>query len=239
MRSNITRKIVVAGVMSAIAILLGATRWGFIPWFAGASITIMMVPVVIGAVLEGPVVGLIIGFLFGLFSLIQAAVAPTGPVDVWFTNPLLSIVPRLFIGPVAWAIYRLVQRAGREGSLILSGLIVGLTAAFSYLVGQNDVPTALIIAGLGLGLAAALLYRAFARTTEELALTMAGVAGSVTNTVLVLGVIGLLGYLPWAALPAIAIANGIPEAIVAAILTLVVVSAWHGAERGGRRGADL
>ena len=34
----------------------------------------MHVPVIIGAVLEGPIVGLVIGFIFGLFSLIQAAI---------------------------------------------------------------------------------------------------------------------------------------------------------------------
>jgi len=70
----------------------------------------MQVPVIIGAVLEGPVVGGVIGLLFGIFSLIQAAVAPTGPADVWFTNPLLSIAPRVFIGPVAWLIYSGLKR---------------------------------------------------------------------------------------------------------------------------------
>jgi uncharacterized membrane protein len=171
--------------MSAIAILLGATRWGFLPWFGAASITIMHVPVIIGAVLEGPIVGLAVGFLFGLFSLIQAAIAPIGPADVWFVNPLLSILPRLFIGPLAW-----------------------------------------------------LAYRALAKTNEILALTVAGVVGSLTNTVLVLGMIGVLGHLPWAALPAIGALNGLPEAAVAAIITVAVVAAWKGIQRG-RKGADL
>ena len=180
-----TRKIVVAGVMSAIAILLGATHWGFIPWFAGAALTIMHVPAIIGAVLEGPVVGLIIGFLFGLFSLIQGAIAPTGPADTWFVNPLISILPRLFIGPVAWLVYRAVER-------------------------YNQV----------------------------LALIVAGVAGSLTNTVLVLTVIGLFGHLPWALIGTIAVINGLPEAVVAAIITLAVVAAWLGIQRG-RRGARL
>ncbi|HRU29430.1 MAG TPA: ECF transporter S component, partial [Treponema sp.] len=93
------RKIAVAGVLSAIAIVLGVTRLGFIPWFSGASVTILQVPVIIGAVLEGPLVGFIIGLLFGLSSLLQAAIAPTGPVDVAFTNPLISVLPRLLIGP--------------------------------------------------------------------------------------------------------------------------------------------
>jgi uncharacterized membrane protein len=102
---NKIRKIVIAGVLGAISIFLGATRLGFIPYFSGASLTIMHVPVIIGAVLEGPIVGVVIGFIFGIFSLIQAAIAPQGPADVWFVNPLVSILPRLFIGPVSWLVY--------------------------------------------------------------------------------------------------------------------------------------
>ena len=185
MRHTTTRKIAIAGALSAIAILLGATRWGFLPWFGAASITIMRVPVIIGAVLEGPIVGLAIGFLFGLFSLIQAAIAPIGPADVWFVNPLLSILPRLLIGPLAWLAYRALRRASEIGAIVAAGIV-----------------------------------------------------GSLTNTVLVLGMIGVLGHLPWTALPPIAAINGLPEAAVAAIITLAVVAAWKGIRRG-RQGADL
>jgi len=51
--SSATRKIVIAGVMGAISVFLGATHLGFIPWLAGAALTIMHVPVIIGAVLIG------------------------------------------------------------------------------------------------------------------------------------------------------------------------------------------
>ena len=181
-----TRKIVITGVLSAISIFLGVTRLGFIPWVTGASLTIMQVPVILGAVLEGPIVGLVVGLVFGIFSLIQAAVAPTGPTDVWFTNPLLSILPRLFIGPVAWLIYRTLKKW--------------------------KVP-ALIAAGIG---------------------------GSLTNTILVLGMIGLLGFLPWGALIPIVLANGLPEAVASAILVVAVVSIWWQIERGDKKeGADL
>ncbi|MFP4395143.1 MAG: ECF transporter S component [Anaerolineales bacterium] len=183
--SDRTRKIVIAGVLGAISALLGWTHWGFIPWITGAALTIMHVPVIIGAVIEGPVVGVAIGLIFGGFSLLQAAIAPTGPTDVWFTNPLLSILPRLFIGPVAW-----------------------------------------------------LVWRAF-RNWPVPALIAAGIAGSLTNTLLVLGVIGLLSYLPWAALPAIIVGNGLPEAAASAIITVAVVAAWEQIEIGGKRGADL
>jgi uncharacterized membrane protein len=179
------RKSVIAGVLGAISALLGWTHWGFIPWFSGASLTIMHVPAIIGAVLEGPIVGSAIGLIFGLFSMLQSAVAPTGPTDVWFTNPLLAVVPRLAIGPVAWLVWRALERWP----------VPGLIAA--------------------------------------------GIAGSLTNTVLVLGAIGLLGHLPWVALPPIALANGLPEAAASAILTLVIVAAWRRIEIGDKKGANI
>ena len=185
MAENRTRKIVITGVLGAISILLGLTRLGFIPWPTGASLTIMVVPVIIGAILEGPWVGMGIGLIFGVFSMIQAAVAPNGPTDVWFTNPLLAVVPRLIIGPVTWVVWKALQKLP----------VVGLIAS--------------------------------------------GIAGSLTNTVLVLGTIGLLGLAPFAALVPVAVANGLPEAALAAIITLAVVAAWRQISVGKRRGADL
>ena len=168
-----TRTIVIAGVLSAISILLGITRWGFIPWPpTGTSLTIMHVPVIIGAILEGPVVGALIGFIFGLFSMIQAAVAPNGPGDVPFTNPLISVLPRLFIGPVAWLVWRALKRWA----------VPGLLAS--------------------------------------------GIAGSLTNTVLVLGMFGVLGLAPWTLVWTVAVANGLPEIALSALIVLAVVAAW-------------
>ncbi len=185
MAQDRTRKIVITAAMGAIAILLGLTHWGFIPWFSGASLTIMHVPVIIGAILEGPVVGLGIGLIFGLFSMLQAAIAPTGPTDVWFTNPVLSVLPRLFIGPIAWLVWKALKKWP----------VVGLIAS--------------------------------------------GIAGSLTNTILVLGVIGLLGYVPWLALGPIAVANGLPEAGISALITLLVVAAIRQITVGKKKGADL
>ncbi|MFW6138946.1 MAG: ECF transporter S component [Spirochaetota bacterium] len=168
-----TRKIVIAGILGSISVLLGATHLGFIPWVTGASLTIMHVPVIIGAVLEGPVAGAVIGLIFGVFSLLQAAIAPAGPADVWFVNPVVSVLPRLCIGPVAWLVYRGLRR-------------------------MSEIP----------------------------ALAASGVCGSLTNTVLVLGALGAFKFLPWKAIGTIAAANGIPEAVLAASLTVAVVASW-------------
>ena len=117
---------------------------GFIPWFSGASLTIMHVPVIIGAILEGPLVGAFIGFLFGLFSLLQSAIAPTGPVDTAFVNPLISVLPRLLIGPAAWLAYRAVRGSDSAGALREAvGVVVGAVAG-------SLVNTVLVLSGLGL-----------------------------------------------------------------------------------------
>jgi uncharacterized membrane protein len=125
--TNRTRKIVITGVMGAVAIVLGATRIGFIPWVSGASLTIMHVPVIIGAILEGPVVGAVIGFIFGLFSLIRAATSPTSPVDVFFTNPLISILPRMIIGITTWLVYRAFREKWLTVAVITSSVVGSLT----------------------------------------------------------------------------------------------------------------
>ena len=180
-----TRSIVITGLMAAIAVVLGWTHWGFIPWFGGAALTIMHVPAIIAGIIAGPLSGAAVGLVFGLFSMLQAALAPTGPADVWFTNPLLAVLPRLFIGPVAWLVYQALKRW----------------------------PAA--------------------------ALALSGAVGSLTNTGLVLGVIGMLGYLPWAALAGIALTNGLPEMAASAIITTAVVAAYWKLPVGKRKGANL
>jgi uncharacterized membrane protein len=99
------------GVLSALVIVLGITGIGFIR-IPPVAITVMHVPVIVGAILEGPVVGFVIGLLFGIFSLIQTAIMPG--TEAAFLNPLISILPRLFIGPVAWLAYCAIS--GRTAS---------------------------------------------------------------------------------------------------------------------------
>lgn len=180
-----TRKIVVSSVLGAISIILGVTHWGYIPWLTGIALTFGQLPVIIGAILEGPWVGLGIGFIFGVTSMIVAAVAPTGPGDVPFTNPLLSVLPRLFIGPVAWLIWSSLRR------------------------------------------------------WNVLAIIVGGIGGSLTNTILVLGMYVILKLAPLYLALVVALLNGIPEAILAAMFSLAVVASWQRIPIGRRQGSNL
>jgi uncharacterized membrane protein len=210
-----TRKIVVTGVLGALSILLGLTPLGFVPWVTGASLTTMHIPVIIGAVLEGPVVGVVTGLIFGLFSLVRAAVAPQGPADVWFVNPLVSVAPRLFIGLVAWLVYASLHRTGARR-------IERKTARGTAAAGKLNANSTSDSKAPG-----ALDTRASGRNPWQIAgIIAAGIAGSLTNTALVLGALGLLGKLPWEAIGAIAALNGLPEAALSAAVTFAVVVSW-------------
>jgi uncharacterized membrane protein len=238
------RKIVIAGVMGAISIFLGATHLGFIPWFAGAALTVMHVPVIIGAVLEGPVVGAVIGLIFGAFSLIQGAIAPTGPADVWFVNPLVSIVPRLCIGPVAWLVFRASKNL-KEGQLFIISGFIGVAVntliwSISQKFGGFDSDIVMVFT-VGVSCVAAgsvscfLLLRQYKKNSELFPYAVSAIAGSITNTALVLTSLGTYKFIPWQLIGTIALFNGLPEAVMAAILTVVVVATWSGIESRRKR----
>lgn len=99
------RNIAVAGALGALTILFGFTRLGLIPWFSGASITILHVPVILATVLAGLGVGESVGFIFGLTSLLVAATQGTG-IDLYFVNPIVSVLPRLCIAPAVYLVYK-------------------------------------------------------------------------------------------------------------------------------------
>jgi uncharacterized membrane protein len=100
-----TRQITIIGMLSAISIVLGSTGYGFIP-LPMAKATIMQIPVIIGAILEGPVVGICVGLIFGLFSIFQNITAPN-ILSFAFLNPLVSVLPRMLIGAAAYYTYKI------------------------------------------------------------------------------------------------------------------------------------
>jgi uncharacterized membrane protein len=168
-----TRRIVISGVLAAVAILLGATQIGFIPVpTAAGHATIMHVPAIIGGVMEGWLVGAIIGLIFGIFSWLQATV----PL---FKDPRVAILPRIFIGVTAYLTYAILKRFNEYAALIGAALV-----------------------------------------------------GTLTNTVLVLTMAVVTGYMATGVALGIALTQGIPEAIVAAIVVVAVVTAWKRVETG-------
>jgi len=118
-----TERIVIAGVLAAITMILGyVPNIGFIPipTIAGHA-TIEHIPTILGGIVAGPVVGLISGLIFGIVSLTN----PLGAAI--FKDPLISVLPRIFIGLVAWGTFNGLTRLG--GNRDVAAAVAGFAGA--------------------------------------------------------------------------------------------------------------
>jgi uncharacterized membrane protein len=89
------------GLMLAITIIMDLTPLGMIP-LGTVSATIIHIPTIITGVVLGPVAGFIMGTSLGIVGLIHALTRPSAILDPLFMNPLVSVLPRMFIGVVAY-----------------------------------------------------------------------------------------------------------------------------------------
>lgn len=122
------------------------------------------------------------------------------------------------------------------GALI--GLVLGVTAIFlpevqPLFAGQPLwVPIlVMVLPRLLMGVVAWATYKGLRRSNEILAMGAAGVTGTLTNTIGVIGLAILTGVLTADVIPAI-LPQASFELIVAAVLTIAVVAIWKGVERG-------
>ena len=198
---NKTRNLVLAAVFAAIIVILAFTPLGYIP-LGFMNATIIQVPVIIGAIILGPKYGGFLGMMFGLTSLWK---------NTYMPNPT-SFVFSPFI--------KVGEYGGNFGSLIICMVPRILVGIVSYYVFRA------VLKALG--------NKSGKRT---IALATAGVAGSLTNTLLVMNLIYFLfgkeyGQVAkglsdgiYSVIIGIICINGIPEAIVAGILTVAVTQA--------------
>ena len=126
------RRMTVTGMLGAISVVLGMTPLGFIP-IGTTNATIMHIPVIIGAIVEGPIVGMLVGLIFGISSLIRSITIPT-PTSFVFWNPLVSILPRILIGLASYYIYKLSIKTTKNEAVSL-----GIAGAIGTLVNTLGV----------------------------------------------------------------------------------------------------
>jgi uncharacterized membrane protein len=132
-RDQIVR-LTITGMLAALIIIMIYTPIGLLQ-LPGTSIqiTLITIPVLIGVLAEGPVVGLILAFVFGAGTMLKGLIAPATPFDPLFINPLISVVPRLLIPLAAWGVYKLMaavlpkNKAMRSVAWSVSALAGSLT----------------------------------------------------------------------------------------------------------------
>lgn len=219
-----TERVVAAGVLVGITILMGIFPvLGFIPVpNLTANATIEHIPTILGGVLEGPVVGMVTGFFFGLISFLRS------PIPL-FKDPLVAFVPRILIGLTAWLTYAGLRRVNRDMAAIIAGIFT-FSSWLIFIGLQKFNPTvAAIVAGL-FGLASWLIFIGLQRVNRDTAAFVAGMVGAATNTVFVLTFGIWRQDAPFAGVPppviiVAVLPQAIAEALLAGILSVIIVRA--------------
>ena len=199
MSSKKTFEMVLTALFTAIIIIMA-----FVPYLGYINLvvikaTLIHVPVIIGSIVLGPKKGGFLGFVFGCTSLITNTINPS----------LLSFAFSPF--------YSVGEIGGNFFSVIICfvpRILVGVVPYFVYV-----------------GIKKLCKKKA---AGDWIALPIAGVAGAFTNTLLVMNLIYICSSSEFASAKNIALdavygviltiiaTNGVPEAIVAAVLTTVI-----------------
>lgn len=124
-----TRQLVTGGLLAAMTVVLGVSGIGLIPVpTLAARATIMHVPVILAGILEGPLVGGMVGLIFGYYSMVTAA--------TFLQDPIISLIPRLFIGIFSHYVFKATKSsslAAVVGTVINTGGVLGLAVLKGYL----------------------------------------------------------------------------------------------------------
>ena len=135
-KKNRTFTLTVTAMLTAMIVVMAFTPIGYIRVFA-LSITLIIVPVIIGAITCGPAVGAFLGFVFGCTSFAQcfmgdalgAILISVSPVGT-FIN---CVVTRTLVGFLCGLIFKAVKKtgkwsyaiAGASGALLNTILFLG------------------------------------------------------------------------------------------------------------------
>ncbi|EJN55530.1 ECF transporter S component [Loigolactobacillus coryniformis] len=128
MQNNKSYRISILAMFIAIIIIQNfVPLFGYIP-LGLLDLTTIHITVIIAAIILGPKDGALVGGAWGLITFIRAFTSPTSPLaPLVFTNPVVSIVPRILIGLVAgWLFIWLQRKIKRTPAMMLAALVGAL-----------------------------------------------------------------------------------------------------------------
>lgn len=120
------KRMVQLGLFIAIIVIMAFTPIGYIKTL-GLEITLIVVPVAVGAILLGPAAGAILGGVFGITSFIQCfGMSPFGAVLLGI-NPvgtfILCLIPRILMGWLTGLIFLGIHKMNKNLSYAATNLI--------------------------------------------------------------------------------------------------------------------
>lgn len=200
--SSKAKRLAVLGMFTAIIFLLAFTPIGYIQ-LPFIKATILHIPVIIGSILLGAKYGAVLGFFFGVTSLINNTMAPA--LSSFVFSPFVALPATGSGSPLALLV------------CFVPRILVGVVPSY---VNKG-------------------LQKLTGKKYNVVCLAVSGIAGSFTNTLLVMHMIYFFFKDAYAAIKEVAVgavynvilgiiaANGIPEAIVAGVITSAVCGvAW-------------
>ena len=201
MKNEKTYELVLTALFTAIIVIMAFTPLGYIPLVV-INATIIHIPVILGALFLGPKKGAFLGFVFGFTSFIN--------------NTFKAVTASAFVfSPILAANVAGVPGVFKSLAIcFVPRILVGVIPYFVYLFVRG------------------LLKKIFKKTASAgVSLACAGMAGSFTNTLLVMGgiyllykdayaqALGIAGDALVDTIMGIISLNGVMEAVVAAVLT--------------------
>lgn len=194
-----TKSFTLTAMFTAIIFLLTFTPFGYIP-LGVINATIVHVPVIIGSIILGPKKGGFLGAVFGFTSILKNTLMPVALSFAF--SPFIPVPGTAHGSPWALVI------------CFIPRILVGVVPYYVYIFLQKLAKER--------------------KGFQYISLSAAGVAGAITNTLLVMHLIyfifkdayasvrGISASLVYNAVLAVIGVNGVPEAIVAGVITAAV-----------------
>ena len=239
-----TQELILVSLFSAIILILAMVpNLGLIS-FGAVSITIIHIPVLIGAMSLKRVTSVfVLGLLFGLGTLFAALTRGSTPIDLAFINPLISVIPRILFALIAFYLFKgsryLIKSLPYIASLaILSAIMLVMSIGlYDYLVSSetlNVLPSVVISILIWVAITA-FMYVQTKKRPSIMFIPLTSLVATLLHTVLVLSALvivepSLFNFTFGVAVNVIygiMISNGLLEAVVAVFVVTPVVTALY------------
>lgn len=124
------RQITLAAILTAIILLMAFTPLGYLR-VGPVSITFLVIPVVIGGMMLGPIWGGFLGAVFGATSFAQCFMGDPFGAALVAISPLATAVtcfiPRILIGVVAGLLFKALWKVSKTSTISFVGTAVAGT----------------------------------------------------------------------------------------------------------------
>ena len=128
-----TRTIALAGMLSVIVVVLQIVA-NLIQPVPGVAITLVLVPVVIGAALLGPAVGAWLGFVFAMTVLLSGAAAAFLPISA-FGTVVTVLAKGVCAGLCAGLVYKALETKNQYLAVICAAIVCPVVNTGIFLIG--------------------------------------------------------------------------------------------------------